>query len=176
MIRSGGARNSDFLDDHRRKAMRRHLFNFISALSLLLCVATAVLWGRSYTRMDWVTIRRIERPAPKEFSDYDPRVYCRRIESSHAHVQYIVRRYRRNPRGELSESTEPILRWEIHHGTIMLAFPAPLAAALFSRWRRRRRFANRALCPRCGYDPRATPDRCPECGTETTNPPRVTAR
>ena len=40
----------------------------------------------------------------------------------------------------------------------------PLLRA-FVASRRRRRCVERLLCPDCGYDMRATPGRCPECGS-----------
>jgi hypothetical protein len=41
---------------------------------------------------------------------------------------------------------------------------ALLPLLMLWRYGRRRRRIDRRLCVRCGYDLRATPDRCPECG------------
>jgi hypothetical protein len=44
-------------------------------------------------------------------------------------------------------------------------FPAGWLALALSRCRRTRCRLVQGLCPACGYDLRATPGRCPECGS-----------
>jgi hypothetical protein len=41
---------------------------------------------------------------------------------------------------------------------------AIMPSIAFLRWRSSRRRHRTGLCMHCGYDLRATPDRCPECG------------
>jgi hypothetical protein len=56
--------------------------------------------------------------------------------------------------------------WMLALATSVL--PLCWAGRLWLRRSRRRRRIRHGLCPSCGYDLRATPDGCPECGTASS--------
>jgi hypothetical protein len=53
------------------------------------------------------------------------------------------------------------------HWFLALLTAAPPAAWVVRRWRARARRRAAGLCRSCGYDLRASRERCPECGAET---------
>ena len=63
------------------------------------------------------------------------------------------------------QATGRIRRLAFPHWAAVVALATPAAVHAV---RRRRRAAKSGLCRACGYDLRATPARCPECGRATT--------
>jgi hypothetical protein len=174
---------------------RRCLFTVLSVLSLLLCVATTALWVRSYLRHDAITRNDYIVHEGMEPGDRDLTVHSVRgeigfgicIESPILSQRIREEGWRFRSAKALESSTlrdfqgdarrffgftsctydDGILYYHaiaVPHWFFALTFsilPAVyLRAAIRSRRRRRA-----GLCPTCGYDLRATHDRCPECGT-----------
>ena len=173
--------------------MRRRLLNLLTALSLLLCAAVCALWVRSYwsaATFDWWSVGaggyefRVRGASARAGSvgfyvaDYPPGL-CRGSYPLHYHryrtegflppahrkLGFAIERSSPAP-GQADVSWRA---WRVPCWFLLLAFavaPARQTARAVSEARLRRR----GLCPACAYDLRATPGRCPECGSTTSIP------
>lgn len=66
---------------------------------------------------------------------------------------------------QLSRPLHCTLAWLFNIVFLMTAVVIVHSAWHRTRVAMRQRLAARGLCPSCGYDLRATPSRCPECGS-----------
>ena len=174
--------------------MIRRLFTLCSALSLLLCAAVCVMWVRSYFVQDscywsdrgkevqgvtargqllvrWVTISE-----PNFFNPISLRHTVKRPPGSVASLGLSpLPTEWESPVvgfGFASGQFGPRKIYYGQHLILPLWFVALTLAVGPVRWaylRRTQRHSREqlvgAVCPSCGYDLRASPDRCPECGT-----------
>ena len=78
-----------------------------------------------------------------------------------------------DPAGRSSELLLGLPHWLA--ALVLLLAPASRGTSRVRRWRGRRRQVRRGFCRGCGYDLRATPGRCPECGTVANARPQTAA-
>ena len=169
----------------------KHLSKILSALSLLLCVAVGVLWVRAQRQYDSIMYRGSDR------------FYAFGMRPGGIHFgTQPSRPLRQTPFGWQWKS-EPLAgltfadtwqhrflglkleRYEAGDELVLSYYlvPYPYPMILFGispalwLWNRRRfgQVVASGLCPTCGYDLRATPERCPECGTGAGKNSRVSS-
>ena len=170
--------------------MRRKLFNLAAAVSLVLCLAMVALWIRSYWVSDLImhygptqrsvlsnsgsmhfivtdisglaitsrkTIKHSTRPASLWRTDalapHDPGV---KTNVGLAGFRWFV-----SNGGVGRTNIRTAKRWAL---TVPHWFIILVAAALPAICLMRRSQPAPGACKTCGYDLRATPERCPECG------------
>jgi hypothetical protein len=177
-----------------RRALRI-LFNLAAALSLLLCLAIGAAWVRSRVVADALVYRggrvdlsvigsdgvleilaspamaRDSRAALSQLTDVTLPTFLHiadvplAIELARAEVPIGRSALLAVGRFAIAIGPGPLggeyLRVP-YHALLALASVLPIVSLV--RWRRSRRPAA-GRCASCGYDLRATPDRCPECGT-----------
>jgi hypothetical protein len=66
----------------------------------------------------------------------------------------------------VAETYVVVTLWSLQ--TLLSVLPAAWVVLLLARRRRAARLRDAPVCPSCGYDLRATPERCPECGRVVT--------
>jgi hypothetical protein len=168
----------------------RILLNALTVLSLVLAVLVAGLWVRSYSHRYQLERSAFPKSTAYVNSDYGaiesavmiwiPRAAARdaswglyqgeaRERSSYDTSHPYSHSFAGFRVGHRTSSNAEIFGVQLPHWALLLT-SLSLPAARLRVLRIRRGASSRGLCPSCGYDLRATPERCPECGAVPVQP------
>jgi hypothetical protein len=164
----------------------RILLATLTLLSLLLCIASAIFWIRSHRGRDTLTLTPLPSRWSLSTSSGTLRLTHDLSYIDPAEVKSVISSFKheRSLLGFGVKQSEEFHSWpvtsrgpfsSITYGTVTKTHYMPLWACLvllgilptiqYSRLARRLRRRRRGLCLNCGYDLRASPAKCPECGT-----------
>ena len=159
----------------RETSVKRRMFNLLSGVSLLLCIGVATCWLRSYFCHDALYLVARDHANWDIGSDAPDRLVVAFDDAVGLHQRSEWRSWR-NTVGDLDPSGSHLGFYGVHQSYpggrsrrviripywfIVLLFAAPPILRMFIR----RTGVVLGKCPVCGYDLRATHERCPECGT-----------
>ena len=172
---------------------RRILFNAFAVITLGVAIAVGVLWARSYRSYPWLSQTTaswsLQGGLPRGtveviFATEDVSVFGRGFDANLFPVRnrpsrgawrslfpgfhFEHRRISMLIDGETNQPLSYTREWivKVPCWAIVIACVMPTLVCARRWWlRRRASSAGSAPCVTCGYDLRATPGRCPECGT-----------
>jgi hypothetical protein len=161
----------------------RRLLTLVAALSAVLFVVVCGLWVRSYWRHDEVLFRDgiawsesgsiavVRWPPGQGFALVPVQtplgqghvlVWPATGSQASYHASLAGRTPARGPTGPIGG--QAVSYHVAPHASVAALLSVPVLAWILWAWRRRRLARRVGHCRVCGYDLRATPDRCPECG------------